>query len=353
MGSAIGLRGDFDGRGLRALAKATRDAGQARRLVALAAIYDCGARSDAARIGGVGLQTVRDWVLRFNARGPAGLIDAKAPGNPSKLDDNQRRALSGIVERGPIPATHGVVRWRLKDLVQWIWEEFRIALDETTVSRELKMLGFRKLSARPRHHAQNELAIEAFKKGLPAELDKIRAGLPAGIAIELWWQDEARVGQKNKITRRWARRGTRPRAPRDQRTKSAYLFGAICPKQGKAAGLVLPFCNTAAMTLHLEEISRAVSPGAHAVLLLDQAGWHTTGKLNLPDNITLLVLPSRSPELNPVENVWQFIRDNWLSNRVFNSYDAILDHCCEAWNKLVDQPWKIMSIGTREWAHGC
>lgn len=107
------------------------------------------------------------------------------------------------------------------------------------------------------------------------------------------------------------------------------------------------------MTLHLEEISRAVSPGAHAVLLLDQAGWHTTGKLNLPDNITLLVLPSRSPELNPVENVWQFIRDNWLSNRVFNSYDAILDHCCEAWNKLVDQPWKIMSIGTREWAHGC
>ena len=107
------------------------------------------------------------------------------------------------------------------------------------------------------------------------------------------------------------------------------------------------------MTLHLEEISRAVSPGAHAVLLLDQAGWHTTGKLNLPDNITLLALPSRSPELNPVENVWQFIRDNWLSNRVFNSYDAILDHCCEAWNKLVDQPWKIMSIGTREWAHGC
>ena len=167
MGSAIGLRGDFDGRGLRALAKATRDAGQARRLVALAAIYDCGARSDAARIGGVGLQTVRDWVLRFNARGPAGLIDAKAPGNPSKLDDNQRRALSGIVERGPIPATDGVVRWRLKDLVQWIWEEFRIALDETTVSRELKMLGFRKLSARPRHHAQNELAIEAFKKACP------------------------------------------------------------------------------------------------------------------------------------------------------------------------------------------
>lgn len=159
------------------------------------------------------------------------------------------------------------------------------------------------------------------------------------------------MGQKNKITRRWALRGTRPRAPRDQRTKSAYIFGAICPKEGKGAGLVLPFCNTAAMALHLAEISRAVAPGAHAVVLLDQAGWHTTAKLDLPDNITLLPLPSRSPELNPVENVWQFMRDNWLSNRVFKSDDDIVDHCCHAWNKLVDQPWRIMSIGMREWAY--
>ena len=164
MGSAIGLRGDFDGAGLRALAKTTKDARQASRLVALAAIYDGGARGAAARIGGAGLQTVRDWVLRFNARGLDGLIDAKAPGNPSKLDASQRRALSGMVESGPMPSIHGVVRWRLKDLTQWIWEEFRVALDETTMGRELRKLGFRKLPARPRHHAQNELAIEAFKK---------------------------------------------------------------------------------------------------------------------------------------------------------------------------------------------
>jgi len=105
------------------------------------------------------------------------------------------------------------------------------------------------------------------------------------------------------------------------------------------------------MNLHLQEISRAVSPGAHAVILLDQAGWHTTCKLTLPDNITLLTLPSRAPELNPVENIWQFMRDNWLSNRIFASYDAILSHCCDAWNRLVDQPWQIMSIGTRDWAY--
>ena len=180
----------------------------------------------------------------------------------------------------------------------------------------------------------------------------LRSALPAGTEIELWWQDEARIGQKTKITRRWAKRGTRPSAPVDQRTKSAYIFGAICPARGTGAGLVLPRCNTQAMRWHLEEISSQVAPGAHAVLILDQAGWHTTKKLAVPDNITLLALPPRSPELNPVENIWQFMRDNWLSNRVFKSYDEILALCCEAWNKLIDQPWTIMSIGHRKWAHG-
>ncbi len=115
---------------------------------------------------------------------------------------------------------------------------------------------------------------------------------------------------------------------------------------------MLPRCNTEAMTLHLAEISRTVGPRAHGVIL-DQAGWHGAKALKVPDNITLLPLPPRSPELNPVENIWQFMRDNWLSNRVFTSYGDILDHCCFAWNQLIEQPWKIMSIGTRDWAHGC
>jgi transposase len=161
----------------------------------------------------------------------------------------------------------------------------------------------------------------------------------------------ARVGQKNKITRRWARRGTRPAAPQDQRTASTYIFGAICPEDGKGAALVLPRCNTAAMSLHLAEMATAVAPGAHAALLVDQAGWHLSHKLSVPPNITLVPLPPKCPELNPIENVWQFMRNNWLSNRVFRSYDDILDHCCDAWNKLVEQPWRIMSIGLREWAH--
>ncbi len=140
-----------------------------------------------------------------------------------------------------------------------------------------------------------------------------------------------------------------PKGPADE--ISLYLRRDL-PEHGKGAGLVLPFCNTETMSLHLTEISLAVAPGAHAVVLMDQAGWHMTGKLDVPANISIVALPAKCPELNPVENVWQFMRDNWLSNRVFTSHDNIIDHCCEAWNKLVDQPWHIMTIGRRKWASG-
>ncbi len=195
-------------------------------------------------------------------------------------------------------------------------------------------------------------------------MEAIRARLPPETPIELWWQEfameaaigprpmaDARVGQKNGIARRWARRGTRPRAPHDQRTRWAYIFGAICPAKGKAAGLVMLYANTEAMQEHLAEISAAVDPGAHAVLMLDQAGWHVSTRLVVPENITLLPLPPRSPELNPVENIWQYIRENWLSNRVFADYDDIVEHCCHAWNRLLAEPATITSIGCRVWAH--
>ena len=150
--------------------------------------------------------------------------------------------------------------------------------------------------------------------------------------------------------RQWAKRGTRPRQPADQRYESAYLFGAICPARGTGAALALPYADTEAMQLHLDEIARFVARGAHAVLLLDRAGWHTTTALAVPRNITLILLPSRAPELNPVENVWQHLRQTWLSNRVFETYEEIIDAACDAWNRLIAQPHTTTSIGSREWA---
>ena len=181
---------------LRRLARQTRDADQARRLLALASIYDGGSRSEAARLGSGTVQIVLDWVVRFNERGPDGLINGKAPGGPAKLNDAQRQALAKTVESGRFPLC--TVRWRRKDPVQWLFEEFRIS-------------------------------------------------------------------------------------PHDQRTMWADIFGAICPKKGKGAGLVMPRCDTDAMAAHLAEISVAVEPGAHAVLILDQAGWHVSGRLVVPE----------------------------------------------------------------------
>jgi len=170
--TAIPLRRDFDAAALRSVAKKTKDAAQARRLLALAVIYEGAMRTEAAKIGDVTLQIVRDWVVKFNAHGPDGLIDRKAPGQPPKLTDAHRAALMKMIEDGPTPAIHGVVRWRIVDLCQWVFEEFRIAVAEQTMSRELRKMGLRKLSARPRHHAQDEEAAEVFKKASPPSWKK-------------------------------------------------------------------------------------------------------------------------------------------------------------------------------------
>ena len=159
-----------------------------------------------------------------------------------------------------------------------------------------------------------------------------------------------RLGQKNSRVRQWARKGTRPRQPADLRYQNAYLFGAICPARGTGAAIMMPTADTEAMQAHLNEIAKAVALGAHAVILMDQAGWHTTGALTLPENLSLLFLPPKSPELNPVENIWQYLRQTWLANRVFDSYDAILDAGCQAWNNLIALQDVITSIGTRDWA---
>jgi transposase len=161
---AIALRTDYDAKMLRSLARRSKDAPQARRLLALAAVYEGATRTQAAKAGGVTLQIVRDWALKFNANGPDGLIDRKAPGQPSRLKDEHRRALAAMIESGPTPALHGVVRWRLVDLARQLFEEFRVTVAVQTLSRELRAMGYRKLSARPRHHAQAEGAADHFKK---------------------------------------------------------------------------------------------------------------------------------------------------------------------------------------------
>lgn len=172
-----------------------------------------------------------------------------------------------------------------------------------------------------------------------------------GKPIEIWFQDEARVGQQGTLTYVWAPRGSRPAAVRDNRHDSAYLFGAICPDRAVGAAIIMPAVNSEAMAEHLAEVSRQVAPGAHAVLICDGAGWHQPGeRLPIPSNISLLKLPSYAPELNPIENVWEYLRANQLSHRVWDGYEAILAACNNAWNALMASPDRIRSITQRSWA---
>ena len=168
--------------------------------------------------------------------------------------------------------------------------------------------------------------------------------------LEIWFQDEARVGQQGKLTRTWAEKGTRPRHIKDQRFSYGYIFGAVCPARDIGAAIVTPLANTDAMNTHLLEISFHIQTGHHGILIVDGAGWHKSDHLVVPKNLTLIKLPPYSPELNPVENIWQYLKNNFLNNIIFENYNAIVDACCLAWNNLINETGRIKSITSREWA---
>src|SRR3981189_3448120 len=166
------------------------------------------------------------------------------------------------------------------------------------------------------------------------QLERVRAAQPRAVRVEVWFQDEARIGQKNSLTRGWGQTGSRPAAPKDLGFASAYVFGAVCPLEGKAAALIMPICNTAAMNHHLCEISSQVAADAHAVVILDGASWHNSHGLVVPSNITLLALPPYSPELNPVERIWHYLRSHWLANSVFRGFADNTERCEMARNTI-------------------
>ena len=253
------------------------------------------------------------------------------------------------VEDGPDPERDGVVRWRRVDLARRIEVVFGIKLHERTVGRYLARLGFQRNSAHPEHPRADRQAQAALKENFAALVAEVLPDWAKGKPLEIWFQDEARVGQQGTLTRNRAKRGIRPRAPRDTRYKWSYIFGAACPGRGTAAGLILPCVNTEAMKLHLAEIARTVATDANALLIVDGAGSHDAKDLGVPDNITLLKLPPYAPEFNPMENVRQYLRFNKLAITVFDTHDEILDNCFDARKFFANDPERIISITHRDW----
>jgi transposase len=181
-------------------------------------------------------------------------------------------------------------------------------------------------------------------QNFPDTLQAIADAHPEAERVEVWFLDESRVGQKGRLTRRWYAKGHRPRGIRDHRFRSAWIFGAVCPERDTGGALVTSHISTEAMACFLAELAKAIPKGTHAAVIMDQAGWHVAGRLDIPATITLVPLPPYSPELNPIERLWRSLKDNKLSNRVFSDLAAVIDACCEAWNTIIAETGRIRSI---------
>src|SRR3954469_23693554 len=349
MPAPLPIRTDRDTAELRRLARRERDGRVGARLLALANALDGLPRERAARLAGMTGQTLGDWIHRYNEEGVEGLRDRPRPGRPCGLDEGRQAALKALDPAGP-EAGAG----RLRGLARPRPARAGRAPLRGALQRERGQAAAQ--GARP------ELAegaagpprggpegAGAVQKNLPGLIEEVARDHP-GERVELWFMDEARVGQKGGVTHVWYQKGVRPRGVRQQGFSSAHLFGAVCPERGEGVGLVLPEVSTAAMDLFLAELARAVPAGTHAALVLDGAGWHVSDELSVPANLTLIYPPPYSPELNPVERVWEYLRDRWLSHRVLaGGHEAVVDAACAAWNALLAEPGRLRSLTSFPW----
>ena len=318
------------------------------RYIALAHIKDSKSSTETALALRVTPRAVTQWLKWFIEEGVDRLDVIPHYWSTQRLPKTQEEAFRRAVEE--LQRNRGGGRACGEDIRQLLAQQFGVDYTLNGVYELLKRLDMAWISVRSVSPNADALKQAEFKKNLVQE---IQAVLPPDVTLEqvdVWFQDEMRIGQRGTLTRIWARKGTRPRVVRQQQLESAYIFGAVCPQRDAAAGLVLPFANTQTMALHLEAISLAVPPGRHALLILDKAGWHTTLKLPQLPSLSLLMLPAGSPELSPTEQVWQQLRDRSLANRCYDNYDQISDACCDAWNKFTQILGAIRSLCSRSWA---
>jgi len=292
-------------------------------------------------------KAIRRWIRAFVDYDYEGLIEKEGRGQKPRLPKEQEEAFADALDTLQEERNGG--RITVDDIQKLLVEKFDCNYSRQGVYTLLDRLNIVWISGRSKHPKHSEEAIENFKVLFPEEVKQIQDKIDTK-KIEIWWQDESRVGQQGSLSRVWAAKGTRPRVVRQRQFLSAYIFGACCPDKDKGCALILPECNGGTMQLHLNEISKYVEADFHAIVLIDRATWHTTEALNIPGNISLLPLPPYSPELNPMEQVWQKLKHSKLSNKTFKDYDEILDCCANAWNSFCDEEGNIKSLCSRAWA---
>ncbi len=274
-----------------------------------------------AQILGASRRAVQGWVARYNAGGVSALEERPRTGRPPRLAGPDVRRFQERIEAGPTPED-GVCTFRCQDLRRILEEEFRVTLRRQAIYDLLHRLEYSSLMPRPQHDRSNPEVQEFFKEIVVEQIAAIAAAHPDE-EVHTYFQDEARFGQKGTLTRVWARRGSRPRAVRQTGFNSLYVLAAVCAATGAMSALIMPELNTEVVNLFLEEFARGLPAGVHAVLIWDGAGFHTGSGLVVPSNVSLIQLPPYSPELNPVENLWHYLRAHYWSNRAYRDYDAL------------------------------
>ena len=295
-----------------------------------------------ARALGVSRRAVQAWVTAYNRGGLEALPDRPHPGRTPLLPYDQEVRFLERIQAPPRPED-GVCELRGADVRRILEQEFAARYSLSGVYKLLHRLDYNDLIPRPQHPDTCPEAQEFFQEIVVEQIEAIAEQHPEA-AIQVWHQDEARFGQQGTLTRVWARRGSRPRRRRQNGRESLYVLTATCAASGAAFGLIMPELNTAVVNQFLEGFARQLAPGVHAVLLWDNAPYHVSGALTVPANVSLIGLLPYSPELNPVENLWHYLRSHHWSNRVYADYDALLEAATESWRQVCLDPQKIRSI---------
>src|SRR3954447_1362669 len=295
-----------------------------------------------ARALGCSRRAVQTWVTRYNQGGVAALQERPHTGRPPRLAGPDLQRFRERLEAGPKPED-GVCTLRCRDLRRILEEEFGVTLRRQALYDLLHRLNYSSLMPRPQHEQANPEVQEFFKEIVVEQIQAIAQAHPEA-EVRTYFQDEARFGQKGTLTRVWARRGSRPRAVRPTGFTSLYVLAAVCAATGAASALIMPALNTEVVNLFLEEFSRALPAGVHAVLIWDGAGFHTGADVVVPSNVSLIQLPPYSPELNPVENLWHYLRAHHWSNRPYRDYDELHEEAVRSLCKVCEDPETIKTV---------
>jgi transposase len=321
---------------LQRLERKESNASQAKRLrIIILAIQGFTAPAIALTLG-MSRRAVQKRVERFNREGLQGLSEGRGGYRQETLTEEQKTEFCERLDQGPM-AEDGVCSLRGVDVQHILRQEFNLLRRLSSVYAILHRLKYSCLCPRPRHQKANPEAQAQFVEQLPQQLKAVAATHPQQ-KLRLYFEDESRFGQQGTTTRVWARRGSRPTAVRQTEYEYLWVLGVVCPETGKAEGLLSPRLNTDVINIFLRQFAKTLPADEQAVVIWDGAGFHTSHGLEVPENVTLLQLPAYSPELNPIENLWNYLKSHYWSNRAYADYDALELAAIDAWQRAVLDP---------------